>query len=252
MNEMGARAAPDANPDDVTREVAVPAGSASGGERGVSRVLRCVASFSSKRAVPGTPARFVAAVRSSLPASLPVASVAVAFTDPTYDWCATPGETNDGEEVPEALTPGTWRRVVATVTPRWGHPVDASAVVVTLVGGVRFRLALAGKDERGEGKRGGGDGAELSERFDACAVDERLPDAVADRSRGNRLARSSGRAAADVPRGTPRRSRAVGGGVRAPLAVVSTGTRSAPPNSRSRFEPAATHPRATPPTPPSS
>lgn len=223
MNEMGARAAPDANPDDVTREVAVPAGSASGGERGVSRVLRCVASFSSKRAVPGTPARFVAAVRSSLPASLPVASVAVAFTDPTYDWCATPGETNDGEEVPEALTPGTWRRVVATVTPRWGHPVDASAVVVTLVGGVRFRLALAGKDERGEGKRGGGDGAEPSERFDACAVDERLPDAVAD-ARAEivslDLRGAPPRMSLEVHLGGPA---LLGEACALPLAVVSTG-----------------------------
>ena len=153
------------------------------------------------------------------PGVLPVASVAVAFTDPTYDWCATPGETNDGEEVPEALTPGTWRRVVATVTPRWGHPVDASAVVVTLVGGVRFRLALAGKDERGEGKRGGGDGAEPSERFDACAVDERLPDAVAD-ARGKSSRRSSARRrgcpsryTSAVPRCWGRRARSPRGGV---------------------------------------
>ena len=232
MSEMGARTAPDADVadantvTDAVREVAVPAGPARlGGERGLSRVLRCVASFPSERAVPGTPARFVAAVRSSLPASLPVASVAVAFTDPTYDWRATPAETNGGEEVPETLTPGTWHRVVALVTPRWGHPVDASAVVVTLVGGVRFRLALAGKEKEGGGGggNGNGNGADPSERFDAFAVDERLPDAAADARAGIvslNLRGAPPRMSLEVHLGGPA---LLGEACALPLAVVSTG-----------------------------
>ena len=77
MREVGG--APDAN------VVAVGGGDAEGAN-GVDRAFRCVAGFRAARAVPGEPARFTAAIRWDLPFEVPVASVAVEFSEPAYAW----------------------------------------------------------------------------------------------------------------------------------------------------------------------
>ena len=151
---------------------------------GVDRAFRCAAGFCAARAVPGEPARFTAALFWALPFEMPVASVAVEFSEPAYAWrsAADDADRAAGEDAPAALKPGAWHRVAADVTPKWGHPVRATAVVVTLETGITFRAALAsgsdggepcgGRDRTNEEGRGGGSGNVFE--------NARLPDFMSD------------------------------------------------------------------------
>ena len=175
MHEVGG--APDAN------VVAVGGGDANRAN-GVDRAFRCVAGFRAARAVPGEPARFTAALRWALPFEVPVAAVAVEFSEPAYAWrsAAKDADRAAGEDAPAALKPGAWHRVAADVTPKWGHPVRATAVVVTLETGITFRAALesgpdegepyGGRDRASEGGRSGGAGDVFE--------NARLPDFMTD------------------------------------------------------------------------
>ena len=145
--------------------------------KGVDRAFRCVAGFRTNRAVPGEPARFTAALRWALPFEVKVASVAVEFSEPAYAWRRAAGEDDSSHldtssDVPAALKPKAWHRVAADVTPKWGHPVRATAVVVTLETGIVFRAALASGPED--------DATREEKENDFFPENARLPDFMTD------------------------------------------------------------------------
>lgn len=145
---------------------------------GVDRAFRCVAGFRTNRAVPGERTRFTAALKWALPFEVKVASVAVEFSDPLYAWRRAAGEDDSckldtSSDVPAALKPKAWHRVATDVTPKWGHPVRATAVVVTLETGIAFRAALKSGPER--------DGPPREEKEnDSENTLDRLPDFMTD------------------------------------------------------------------------
>ena len=131
--------------------------SSGGDDHPLARAVHCVAGFGASHAVPGESIELTVAVRSCLPAMLPVKSVSAVFGDGLYDWTS--------EDAVSELPARTWRTFVVKVTPAWGHPVNVVALVLTLSNGVRFRLEL-------------GDGNRESPRRGWLAPDERLPPAV--------------------------------------------------------------------------
>ena len=150
----------DANGTEVTIGMGTTprSGHSSGGDdHPLARAMHCVAGFGASHAVPGEPIELTVAVRSCLPATLPVKSVTAVFGDGLYDWTS--------EDAVSELPARTWRVFVVKVTPAWGHPVNVVALVLTLANGVRFRLEL-------------GDGDRESPRRGWLAPDERLPAAV--------------------------------------------------------------------------
>jgi hypothetical protein len=176
MREVGR--APDAN------VVAVGGGDAEGAN-GVDRAFRCVAGFRAARAVPGEPVRFTAAIRWALPFEVPVASVAVEFSEPAYAWRrAAKDDRAAGEDAPAALRPGAWHRVAADVTPKWGHPVRATAIVVTLETGISFRAAFGSGAEKGATRDGRDRANEAGEASGGVLrgvfETDRLPDFMTD------------------------------------------------------------------------
>ena len=128
-----------------------------GDDHPLARAVHCVAGFGASHAVPEESIELTVAVRSCLPAMLPVKSVSAVFGDGLYDWTS--------EDAVSELPARTWRVFVVKVTPAWGHPVNVVALVLTLSNGVRFRLEL-------------GDGNRESPRRGWLAPDERLPPAV--------------------------------------------------------------------------
>ena len=97
------------------------------------------------------------------------------FSDPLYAWRRAAGEHDSckldtSSDVPAALKPKAWHRVAVDVTPKWGHPVRATAVVVTLETGIAFRAALASGPER--------DAPREEKEFDS--ENARLPDFMTD------------------------------------------------------------------------
>ena len=126
-----------------------------GDDHPLARAVHCVAGFGASHAVPGESIELTVAVRSCLPATLPVKSVAAVFGDGMYDWTS--------EDAVSELPARTWRVFVVKVTPAWGHPVNVVALVLTLANGVRFRLELGDGNGESPGRRGW------------LAPDERLP-----------------------------------------------------------------------------
>ena len=89
-----------------------------------------------------------------------------------------------GEDAPAALRPGAWHRVAADVTPKWGHPVRATAMVVTLETGISFRAALGSGAEKGATRDGRDRANEAGEASGGVLrgvfETERLPDFMTD------------------------------------------------------------------------
>ena len=152
----------DANGTEVTIGMGTTpkAGAVGGGgdDHPLARAVHCVAGFDASHAAPGEPVKLTCAVRSCLPATLPVRSVRAVFSDGRYDWTS--------EDAVSDLPARTWRVFVVPVNPVKSNPVNVVAIVVTLHTGLRFRLEL------GEGKD------ENDYRRDWLAPDERLPAAV--------------------------------------------------------------------------
>ena len=117
-----------------------------GDDHPLARAVHCVAGFGASHAVPGESIELTVAVRSCLPATLPVKSVAAVFGDGLYDWTS--------EDAVSELPARTWRVFVVKVTPAWGHPVNVVALVLTLANGVRFE-ARAWRWGRGRARAGG-------------------------------------------------------------------------------------------------
>ena len=127
----------DANGTEVTIGMGTTprSGHSSGGDdHPLARAMHCVAGFGASHAVPGEPIELTVAVRSCLPATLPVKSMTAVFGDGLYDWTS--------EDAVSELPARTWRVFVVKVTPAWGHPVNHA--LSTLVG-VRFRLEKPGE-----------------------------------------------------------------------------------------------------------